>query len=81
MIHDFSGSVVVTASMVTPFVPSTGSDCVSRSNPGAWLILRPDFSSVDTWLPWGGLEAWREQGGKDYIGCRFQLVAELGGVA
>lgn len=81
MIHDLSGSAVAAASMVTPFVPSTGSDCVSRSNPGAWLILRPDSSGVDTWHPWGRLEAWREQGGKDYIGCRFQLVAEGGALA
>jgi len=58
-----------------------GSDCVSRSNPGAWLILRPDSSGVDTWQPWGRLEAWREQGAKDCIGCRFQLVAEGGALA
>ena len=36
---------------------------------------------VDTWKLWGRMEGWREQGGKDYIGCRFQLIAELGGVA
>ena len=71
MIHDLSGSAVTAAFMVTPFVPSTGYDCVSRSNPGAWLILRPDFSCVDTWQPWGRLEAWREHSGKDYIGYRF----------
>ncbi|CAH2050254.1 unnamed protein product [Thlaspi arvense] len=41
MIHDLSGSPVAAASMVTPFVPSRGTDLVSRSNPGAWLILRP----------------------------------------
>ncbi|KAH9298655.1 hypothetical protein KI387_030337, partial [Taxus chinensis] len=80
MIHDLSGSAVAAASMVTPFVPSTGSDCVSRSSPGAWLILRPDSSGVDSWQPWGRLEAWRERGGKEYIGCRFQLVAEGGGL-
>ncbi|KAF2320764.1 hypothetical protein GH714_030579 [Hevea brasiliensis] len=39
-IHDLSGSPVAMASMVTPFVPSLGSDRVNRSNPGAWLILR-----------------------------------------
>lgn len=82
MIHDLSGSAVAAAKMVTPFVPSTGSDHVSRSNPGAWLILRLDSSGVDTWQPWGRLEAWRERSGKDSIGCRFQLVAEgVGGVA
>ncbi|GLJ11782.1 hypothetical protein SUGI_0176930 [Cryptomeria japonica] len=80
MIHDLSGSAVAAASMVTPFVPSTGSDRVSRSNPGAWLILRPDSSGVDSWQPWGRLEAWRERGGKDFIGCRFQLVEEGGGL-
>ncbi|KAF2320769.1 hypothetical protein GH714_030618 [Hevea brasiliensis] len=56
-IHDLSGSPVAMASMVTPFVPSLGSDRVNRSNPGAWLILRP---SLGTWKPWGRLEAWRE---------------------
>jgi len=81
MIHDLSGSAVAAASMVTPFVPSTGSDHVSRSNPGAWLILRPDSSGVDTWQPWGRLEAWRERRGKDSVGCRFQLAAEGGGLA
>jgi hypothetical protein len=40
-VHDLSGSPVAMASMVTPFVPSPGTDRVSRSNPGAWLILRP----------------------------------------
>ena len=47
------------ASMVTPFVPSPGSNRVTRSSPGAWLILRPDGC---TWKPWGRLEAWREAG-------------------
>ncbi|KAJ7543269.1 hypothetical protein O6H91_09G031400 [Diphasiastrum complanatum] len=79
MIHDLSGSPVAAASMVTPFVPSTGSDKVSRSNPGAWLILRPDPSSVDSWQPWGRLEAWRERG-KGELGLRFQLVGG-GGLA
>ena len=79
MIHDLSGSPVAAASMVTPFVPSSGSDCVSRSNPGAWLILRPESTGVDSWRPWGRLEAWRERGGKG-VGCRFQLIPEGGGV-
>ncbi|KAJ8769051.1 hypothetical protein K2173_024047 [Erythroxylum novogranatense] len=67
-IHDLSGSPVAMASMVTPFVPSPGSDHVSRSNPGAWLILHP---SQGTWKPWGRLEAWREHG---TLGNRFELI-------
>jgi len=39
MIHDLSRSPVAAASMVTPFVPSVGTDRVNRSNPGASLIL------------------------------------------
>ncbi|KAA0044307.1 hypothetical protein IC582_017567 [Cucumis melo] len=70
-IHDLSGSPVAAASMVTPFVPSPGSHRVSRSNPGAWLILRPVDGS---WRPWGRLEAWRESGGSDSIGYRFELL-------
>ncbi|WOG82709.1 hypothetical protein DCAR_0101876 [Daucus carota subsp. sativus] len=66
-IHDLSGSPVATASMVTPFVPSTGTNRVSRSNPGAWLILQPGQS---TWKPWGRLEAWLETG--DQLGYRFE---------
>lgn len=77
MIHDLSGSPVAAASIVTPFVPSSGFNCVSRSNPGAWLILRPELGAVNTWCPWGRLEAWRESG---KVGCRFQLVQEGGGV-
>ncbi|GMI70598.1 hypothetical protein like AT3G19680 [Hibiscus trionum] len=69
-VHDLSGSPVAMASMVTPFVPSPGSDKVSRSNPGAWLILRPECG---TWRPWGRLEAWRESGFTDGIGYRFDL--------
>lgn len=69
-IHDLSGSPVAMASMVTPFVPSPGSDRVSRSNPGAWLILRPGDC---TWKPWGRLEAWREPGRADALGYRFEL--------
>ncbi|GMI74390.1 hypothetical protein like AT3G19680 [Hibiscus trionum] len=69
-IHNLSGSPVAMASMVTPFVPSPGSDRVTRSNPGAWLILRPECG---TWKPWGRLEAWRESGITDALGYRFDL--------
>ncbi|KAK8530083.1 hypothetical protein V6N13_102961 [Hibiscus sabdariffa] len=69
-IHNLSGSPVAMASMVTPFVPSPGSDRVTRSNPGAWLILRP---GCGTWKPWGRLEAWRESGFTDALGYRFDL--------
>lgn len=72
-IHDLSGSPVAVASMVTPFVASPGSDRVSRSNPGAWLILRP---GEGTWKPWGRLEAWRERGGTDSVGYRFELLGD-----
>ncbi|XP_013720643.2 uncharacterized protein LOC106424433 [Brassica napus] len=57
------------ASMVTPFVPSPGSNHVSRSSPGAWLILRPDGYTMK---PWGRLEAWREPGISDFLGYRFE---------
>eukprot|EP01018_Ginkgo_biloba_P031319 Gb_39789 [translate_table: standard] len=80
MIHDLSGSPVAAASMVTPFVPSPGSDRVSRSNPGAWLILRPDHKGEDSWRPWGRLEAWRERGSSGGLGCKFELMAEGGGL-
>ncbi|XP_072958058.1 uncharacterized protein [Typha angustifolia] len=72
-VHDLSGSPVALASMVTPFVASPGTDRVSRSNPGAWLILRPGDA---TWKPWGRLEAWRERGGGsgDFLGYRFDLL-------
>ncbi|XP_077233973.1 formin-like protein (DUF1005) [Tasmannia lanceolata] len=73
-IHDLSGSPVATASMVTPFVASPGSDRVSRSNPGAWLILRPGDG---TWKPWGRLEAWRERGSTDGLGYRFELLPDM----
>ncbi|KAE8687427.1 hypothetical protein F3Y22_tig00111022pilonHSYRG00727 [Hibiscus syriacus] len=69
-IHDLSGSPVAMASMVTPFVPSLGSDRVSRSNPGAWLILRPGYR---TWKPWGRLEVWREPGFIDALSYRVNL--------
>ncbi|KAJ4747342.1 DUF1005 family protein (DUF1005) [Rhynchospora pubera] len=76
-VHDLSGSSVAMASMVTPFVASPGSDRVSRSNPGAWLILRPGDG---TWKPWGRLEAWRERvgatGSSDGLGYRFDLLPD-----
>ncbi|XVE98064.1 hypothetical protein REPUB_Repub03eG0073200 [Reevesia pubescens] len=78
MIYDLSGSPVAAASMITPFVPSPGSDRVSRSNPGAWLILRPHGFSVSSWKPWGRLEAWRERGPIDGLGYKFELVTENG---
>ncbi|XVE70519.1 hypothetical protein DITRI_Ditri10aG0078900 [Diplodiscus trichospermus] len=78
MIYDLSGSPVAAASMITPFVPSPGSDCVSRSNPGAWLILRPHGFSVSSWKPWGRLEAWRERGPIDGLGYKFELVTDSG---
>ncbi|KAM3688629.1 hypothetical protein ACB098_10G169200 [Castanea mollissima] len=77
-VHDLSGSPVAAASMVTPFVASPGSDRVSRSNPGSWLILRPGDG---TWKPWGRLEAWRERGGSDGLGYRFELIPDMGGAA
>ncbi|PKA65977.1 hypothetical protein AXF42_Ash010386 [Apostasia shenzhenica] len=78
-VHDLSGSPVAMASMVTPFVASPGTDRVSRSNPGAWLILRPGDG---TWKPWGRLEAWRERGGGgsgtcDALGYRFELLPDV----
>ncbi|XP_052192090.1 uncharacterized protein LOC127801214 [Diospyros lotus] len=72
MVHDLSGSPVAAASMVTPFVPSPGTDRVSRSNPGAWLILRPGSG---TWNPWGRLEAWREPA-THHLGYRFELLPD-----
>lgn len=62
--------------MVTPFVASPGSDRVSRSNPGSWLILRP---GEGTWKPWGRLEAWRERGSSDGLGYRFELIPDSSG--
>ncbi|KAF9624901.1 hypothetical protein IFM89_015523 [Coptis chinensis] len=76
MIHDLSGSAVAAAFMATPFVPSTGCDRVARSNPGAWLIVRPDNFGPDSWQPWGKLEAWREHGSNDSVCCRFHLLSE-----
>lgn len=73
-IHDLSGSPVAAASMVTPFVASPGSNRVQKSNPGAWLILRPENG---TWKPWGRLEGWREKiAGRDHLGYRFELMPE-----
>ncbi|XP_057765184.1 uncharacterized protein LOC130985961 [Salvia miltiorrhiza] len=80
IVYDLSGSAVAAASMITPFVPSAGSDRVSRSNPGAWLILRPNGVSISSWKPWGRLEAWRERGPVDGLGYKFELVAETGGI-
>ncbi|KAF5740104.1 hypothetical protein HS088_TW11G00168 [Tripterygium wilfordii] len=77
-VHDLSGSPVAVASMVTPFVASSGSDRVTRSNPGSWLILRPGDG---TWKPWGRLEAWRERGASDELGYRFELIPDTNGAA
>ncbi|KAH6559152.1 hypothetical protein KP509_1Z025900 [Ceratopteris richardii] len=81
LIHDLSGSPVAAASMVTPFVPTLRSQHVSRSNPGAWLIMKAGPEGENNWRPWGRLEAWRERGSRSGLGCRFQLTAEGGGVA
>ncbi|KAF3943374.1 hypothetical protein ACB098_11G079500 [Castanea mollissima] len=75
-IHDLSGSAVAAAFITTPFVPSTGCDWVARSNPGAWLIVRPDVCRPESWQPWGKLEAWRERGIRDSVCCRFRLLSE-----
>lgn len=78
MIHDLSGSPVAAASMITPFVPSPGSDRVSRSNAGAWLILRPNgaSSAISSWKPWSRLEAWRERGPVDGLGYKVELFSD-----
>ncbi|KAL6981537.1 hypothetical protein U1Q18_023165 [Sarracenia purpurea var. burkii] len=76
-IHDLSGSAVAAAFITTPFVPSTGCDWVARSNPGAWMIVRPDACGPESWQPWGKLEAWRERGIRDSICCRFHLLSEV----
>ncbi|KAL3825211.1 hypothetical protein ACJIZ3_021240 [Penstemon smallii] len=77
-VYDLSGSAVAAASMVTPFVPSTNSDRVSHSNPGAWLILRPNGISISSWKPWGRLSAWRERGQVDGLGYKFELITDNG---
>lgn len=76
MIHDLSGAAIASAFMATPFVPSTGCDTVARSNPGAWLILRPGCMGAfeRSWLPWGRLEAWREN--RDFVYLRLHLLPE-----
>ncbi|KFK25983.1 hypothetical protein AALP_AA8G187900 [Arabis alpina] len=74
-IHDLSGSAVAAAFITTPFVPSTGCDWVAKSNPGAWLVVRPDPCRPNSWQPWGKLEAWRERGIRDSVCCRFHLLA------
>lgn len=82
-IHDLSGSAVAAAFITTPFVPSSGCDWVAKSNPGAWLVVRPDPSRPNSWQPWGKLEAWRERGIRDSVCCRFHLLSnglEIGDV-
>lgn len=79
MIHDLSGSAAAAAFMSTPFVPATGCDRVARSNPGAWLIVRPDCAGAsESWHPWGRLEAWREITGTrgDSVCLRLFLLPE-----
>lgn len=76
-IHDLSGSAIAAAFITTPFVPSCGCDWVARSNPGSWLIVRPDSCRPDSWQPWGKLEAWRERGVRDLVCCRFHLIFEI----
>lgn len=75
-IHDLSGSVVAAAFITTPFVPSSGCDWVAKSNPGAWLIVRPDACRPESWQPWGKLEAWRERGIRDSICFRFHVFSD-----
>ncbi|GFQ02292.1 hypothetical protein PHJA_002373200 [Phtheirospermum japonicum] len=77
-IHDLSGSAVAAAFITTPFVPSSGCDWVAKSNPGAWLIVRPEAGRAESWLPWGKLEAWRERGARDSICFRFHVFSEDG---
>lgn len=81
MIYDLSGSPVAAASMIAPFVPSPapGSDRVSRSNPGAWLILQADGISASSWKPWARLECWRERGPiDDALGYKLELMTDAG---
>jgi Protein of unknown function (DUF1005) len=80
VIHDLSGSAVAAAFMSTPFVPSNGLDRVSRSNPGAFLILRPDPAGLpgSSWHPWARLEAWREStsGSRESVCLRLKLLLD-----
>ncbi|KAJ4773032.1 DUF1005 family protein (DUF1005) [Rhynchospora pubera] len=80
VVHDLSGSAVAAAFMSTPFVPSSGLDRVSRSNPGAFLILRPDPAGLpgSSWHPWARLEAWRENinGSREAVCLRLQLLLD-----
>ncbi|RWW22740.1 hypothetical protein GW17_00013041 [Ensete ventricosum] len=64
--------------MVTPFVPSPGSDRVSRSPPPPPPPPPPSSSSSTNWKPWGRLEAWRGRGPVDALGYRFELVPGTG---
>ncbi|KAL0429355.1 UNVERIFIED_CONTAM: hypothetical protein Sradi_0561500 [Sesamum radiatum] len=75
-IHDLSGSAVAAAFITTPFVPSSGCDWVAKSNPGAWLIVRPDACRPESWQPWGKLEVWRERGIRDSICFRFHVFSD-----
>jgi hypothetical protein len=88
VIHDLSGSAVAAAFMATPFVAASGCDTVARSNPGAWLIARAgatapgstsSSAAVESWQPWGRLEAWRDQGGaarQDTVCLRLRLLPD-----
>ncbi|KAL0397484.1 UNVERIFIED_CONTAM: hypothetical protein Scaly_0196800 [Sesamum calycinum] len=64
------------AFITTPFVPSSGCDWVAKSNPGAWLIVRPDACRPESWQPWGKLEVWRERGIRDSICFRFHVFSD-----
>lgn len=77
VIHDLSGSAAAAAFMATPFVPSTTHNIVSKSNPGSWLIVRPDHAGpTDSWHPWGRLEAWRDSGPHDSLCMRLFLLPQ-----
>lgn len=88
VIHDLSGSAVAAAFMATPFVAASGCDTVARSNPGSWLIARAgatapgstsSSAAVESWQPWGRLEAWRDQGGaarQDTVCLRLRLLPD-----
>jgi hypothetical protein len=72
MIHDLLGSLVSCVSMITPFAPSPGSKWVTKSDLGAWIIMRPD--SDGTWKPRGRLKAWREPGYSKVVGYCFKVL-------